>query len=246
MDGIIALLRDNISAVFTLVGVMIGALLSFWSSSTLRRKESRLRITEKILDRRIQAHEEVARWAESLDRWSGIGYRQDDKRTNVLIPQFMRSAEEYREWAAGFSKLCERNRIWLSVTSYEMIELLRAYLAELESILARGHSENIWAVGVIIGDDFPALMASIQSTCYKYLFSGALELEVPEKTVLLSPGAGARRQGELADCILFSQHQRIERLVKTDPREVEQRLSFVIFDHFRRQYLDRDRNSETA
>ena len=61
MDGIIALLRDNISAVFTLAGVMVGALLSFWSSSTLRREESRLRVTEKILDRQIQAHEEIAR-----------------------------------------------------------------------------------------------------------------------------------------------------------------------------------------
>ena len=89
-------------------------------------------------------------------------------------------------------------------------------------------------------------MASIQNACYNYLFSGALELEVPEKTVTLSPGAGARRKSKLADCILFSQHQSIERLVKTDPREVEQRLSFAIFDNFRRQYLGQDRNSETT
>ena len=53
------ILSDNIVAVFALLGTIIGASLTFLSSWFLAGRETKLRLREKLLDRRIEAHEQI-------------------------------------------------------------------------------------------------------------------------------------------------------------------------------------------
>jgi len=242
MDDILRLLRDNISAVFTLLGVVVGSLLSFLSTSALRMREARLRVTEKIIDQRIQAHEEIARWATSLSNGYGVGHYRDAERTSVFAPGFMLSSDKFGEWKQEFSEIWDRYGFWISAGLHRELRLLSAYVQELSKILAHGYPENIWIVGVMIYEDFPAFMMQIQNQCYRYLTSDALMLRAPSQRVTLAPEAEAaiKRKRELAHTVLFSQRERIEKLARTDPNEVEQGLSFSVFDYFRKQYLAED------
>jgi hypothetical protein len=242
MDDILRLLRDNISAVFTLLGVVVGSLLSFLSTSALRMREARLRVTEKIIDERIQAHEEIARWATSLSKGYGVGYYKNAERTSVFAPTFMLSSDKFGEWTQEFRETWDRCGFWISAGLHRELDLFLAYVVELSNILADGYPENSWVVGVMIYEDFPAFRVEIRNQCYRYVTSDAFMLRVSPQRVTLAPKAetDVKRKRKLAHTVLFSQRERIEKLAHTDPNEVEKMLNFSVFDHFRKQYLAED------
>jgi len=235
LAALLTALHDNISAVFALAGVALGALLSFLSSHALEKREAEHRVTEKVLDRRIEAHEEIARWAESLGGTYVIGYDENDEETEVVTPVFMCSPDAYVEWRRSLGELTGRYAVWLSAATDEQIKILDTYLYELEALLRRGRAENIWAIGAIVSRDLCTLMTRIQNTCYRYLSRDLLRLELPLMTVFVSPHAVSRRRNQLTGFLLISERQTIERLVKTDPSEIEQKLGIVLFEHFKEQ-----------
>jgi hypothetical protein len=56
-DGRMAeFLNHNATAVFSLIGVLAGGILSFLASWLLRRRDLQMKIWERFLDRRISAH----------------------------------------------------------------------------------------------------------------------------------------------------------------------------------------------
>jgi len=244
LDNILTLLRDNMSAIFALLGVAVGALFSFWASSVLKKKEAGFRVTEKILDQGIQSHQEIAEWASSLNLQCGIGYYEDNEKTTILIPGFMRSLGSYMEASQEFGDLFARHELWLSSKANEEVQILSLYLGELDKILVHGHQENIWAISTVIVDDFTYLIARIQNACYKFLTRDVFSLNVPAMRVSIGKKIIERRKNLLANFALFSQREYIEMIAGIDPCEIEQRLSFVLFDHFKRHLASRDIENE--
>lgn len=51
------IIKDNASAIFALLGTLAGATLTFVGTWILQSQEARNRLLEKVLDKRIQAHE---------------------------------------------------------------------------------------------------------------------------------------------------------------------------------------------
>jgi hypothetical protein len=51
------LIRDNASALIGVSGVVIGAFITFLASWALRKRDYDLRLWDKLIDRRIDAHE---------------------------------------------------------------------------------------------------------------------------------------------------------------------------------------------
>ena len=52
-------LRQNASAVFAVAGVLLGGVLTFAANWRLRKRDYDLRAWERLLDRRVAAHEDV-------------------------------------------------------------------------------------------------------------------------------------------------------------------------------------------
>ena len=55
-----------VTPIFTLIGVLIGTFLSFTTAWVLKSRETRLKISSQIIEKRIEAHEKILSLAKSM------------------------------------------------------------------------------------------------------------------------------------------------------------------------------------
>ena len=77
MNTFSQLIQNNISAIFGLLGIVIGATLSFIATWILKERDLRLKLREKLLDRRIEAHERVIAFSKSMRKTTPVGIEEN-------------------------------------------------------------------------------------------------------------------------------------------------------------------------
>jgi hypothetical protein len=231
MEDLLAILGENVGAFLALLGVIIGALLSFLTTRALKTRESKLRLAERVLEHQIEAYEEVAKLAVSLSNVSAIGYwMRRGQRRLVEVPSFMRSAETLQEWGKNYLAIYNTCTFWLEPELGEEIGLLEAYLYELQRVLTQTHAENSWIVGVLIIPDFKTFSTKLQSLCNKYFALDLLELRFEQADSRWAPEIGECRREELATTVLFSRRRHILELAKMNPDELKDKMGFTSFE----------------
>jgi len=205
------------NVVSTLLGVAVGSLLSLLATWFLRGRESRLRLTEKVLERQIQAHEKAGEIAGLLYHVARIGWYEDSG-LDAALPSFLVSWEETRGFMRALDEFCRCHGFWLDARVSWEFGLLWAYFAELERLVSRANTENLWAVGLVLCDDFAEFSRRIRNECYKYLGQRALALHPVRQHIELSDSVAKRRRELLANTILFSRRKYVEEIANTDPQ----------------------------
>ena len=85
---LIEFLQENASAIFALLGVVSGSLFTGIFGYISKSRETKLRITEKVVDRKLQAHDNLIdfigqiRTMVLLDGWDG---ERELKRTPLTM-----------------------------------------------------------------------------------------------------------------------------------------------------------------
>jgi hypothetical protein len=220
-------MNQNMTALLALLGVVIGALLSYLFTWRLRREESKLQLTEKILDRQIEAHEEIGRLAESLYGVYQIGYYRDDIEGNAELPWFLYSVQNYKEFKTKLLQEWNQYRFWLAPDVHEEFALLFVYLFEMEKILVQANPDNFSAVGLILVNDFANFSTRIGNCCRRYLARRVFTLRPDAGYTALSNSALKDRRKALANTILFSRRNDVETIAKSDPSDLRRRERFT-------------------
>ena len=96
----IQFIQENIATISALLGVIIGGFLTYITTVIGKKKETQFRVTEKILDRRIEALEALGKFAYNLSNVAAIGHYKD-KPDLVLIPHFMLSKKSFENMFGG-------------------------------------------------------------------------------------------------------------------------------------------------
>src|SRR5437899_239904 len=130
------ILRDNASAIFGLVGAIVGAGLSLLGTWRQSRKELQGRLWEKVLDRRIEAHERIVQFSKSLRAMVFLGYR-DESGELARAPALLNSDEAFRQWYADFLETFGRSSTWLSTELTRELNFLQDYIVNLDLLLQR-------------------------------------------------------------------------------------------------------------
>src|SRR5690242_16842650 len=90
-------LAEHASAIFALMGTLVGGMVSYVGSWFLRRRDLDLRLWERFLDRRISAHEAVVGLALKMRVMASL--EEFDSDGNLIrAPNVMVSREAFEEW----------------------------------------------------------------------------------------------------------------------------------------------------
>jgi hypothetical protein len=103
------IIKHNIPAVFAIIGAISGALISLFGTWVLKKTELRLRLWEKILDHRIQAHEQVIELARTIRVVNAL-----EQSANVRTPHVLNSREQFELWYSEYIELFGIASTWLS------------------------------------------------------------------------------------------------------------------------------------
>lgn len=166
-------LSSNASALFALAGALVGAFASFISTWILSHRELRLKLREKILDRRIEAHEKIIDLSHSLRTMVALG-GLDTEGELARAPSILSSQEAFDAWFLYFYDTMSSTSNWLRNDLVREINLLQDYVVNLNEFLRDVPTENYIRVGQLIRLDFIHFSESIEKLAFKF-FSEDLE-----------------------------------------------------------------------
>ncbi len=161
------------TAIFTLAGALLGALTSFMTASVMASKEIRLRLREKLLDHRIEAHERIIDLSHSLRAMHPLG-GIDDEGELVRTPSVLTSKEVFDNWFQRFYQTLTATSIWLDTSLIHELNLLQDYVVNLNEFLRRVPTENYPRVGQIVSLDFIHFSESVEKLAFDF-FTNDLE-----------------------------------------------------------------------
>ena len=174
-----SLLQQNSNAVFGFAGAILGAALSMLSAWFLRRREYNLRLWEKLLDKRIKAHEDaisIALHMRITECLGGVIATGEVRRT----PRVLLSKEAFELWSFQLTNERSLGSTWLAVDVTRELNYLQDYIINLHLKIGDIPSEHYPKVGELICDDFIDISASIERLAVRFFKKGLWRLRISD------------------------------------------------------------------
>lgn len=165
--NLLEVLSNNIAAVFGLLGVAVGVILSHFSNISLRTHDLKLRLREKVLDKRIVAHEKVITLAKSLRTMVNIGVVLEDDEL-ARAPYFLITHEAFNEYQATFTSVFGESSTWLDIELTKELNLLQDYSVNLDQIVRQASPELLPVIGNVVRQDFVDFSSEIEKKAYTF------------------------------------------------------------------------------
>lgn len=151
-NSLFAFLTTHASAVFGLLGILVGSFFSLISGYFLRRQDFAFTLWEKVSERRLKAHEQLLETAITLRTMVALG-KTTESGDPLRTPIIMISKQNFDTHFAGFAFGSGVGSTWLTTEAKREANLLQDYMVKLYQALAEVPSERYPNVGLIIRDD---------------------------------------------------------------------------------------------
>jgi len=193
MGQILTNLSQNSSAFFALGGVAIGGLLSFLATFILDRQKARLQIRAQLMERRLDAHENLLVIAQRI-RTSVSDFDRDTARDIARSPYFMHSEQMFNDWIVEQGALMIRSFAWLSDPVSREANLYRDYLVNLHVALKNVPPGKYFAIGCMLRDDFLDFSTRLEKAIFRFFNNSADSFTIRCKSPGIYPEKGAMRR----------------------------------------------------
>lgn len=202
---------QNVPALFALAGVIVGAVFAFLGTWLLKRRELELRLREKVLDKRVHAHEQVIQLAQSLRVMTPLRYRHDGGEVS-RTPAAFSSKEAFDKWHAYFTELLRSSAMWLSTGLVRELMLFQDYTLSLRTVLERTSPDLYPEVGRVVREDFVQFSSLIEQQALGFFLHDLSRLRA---NTLQRRLRYPRRKADqrLRDTALYKRHQELEALL---------------------------------
>jgi len=202
------IIAENASAVFVLLGTIFGALLSFAGTWLLKKRELKLRLQEKVLDYRIDAHEQVIELANTLRAMYSLGYSESEGEL-ARSPYMLQSPQRFDEWREYAFRVYSRSTTWLSTEVTRELNLLQDYMVNLAEVLNHVRPEDYPKIGAIVRYDLIGFSSNIEKLSFLFFSKdlGRLKLNDLEKWHKYPP---EKTEAKLKATSLFTRRSDIE------------------------------------
>lgn len=150
-----------------IVGVIIGSLITGSVNSKLKRKETELRIIEKVFNKRLKAYEnvlEIVRLMRTTFPTSEI----DEQHNLITYPSIMGSRESLNDFKSTFVSIVNQNSHWFDTDLTRELYFIQDYLSTLDIFIQEKSDYAIASIGVLIKQDFIDLAASVESKVLRF------------------------------------------------------------------------------
>ena len=161
------LLAKNITAVFALGGVLLGSMFTFFANSRLKEKELQLRLREKVLDRRIEAHEAIFKLVAPMRHMRSLEYQESESEL-ARTPQFFMSPEEFYSWHIQHREVAATYSAWLTKPVSRELNFIQDYTLNLSMLIEPAPADLFPEIGRIIRSDFIDMAHQLEKIAFDF------------------------------------------------------------------------------
>ena len=170
-------LEANASIFIGLGGAVGGALISLVVGWLLRKRDYDLRLWDKFIERRIQAHENLINVALEMRVMVTPG-TVDEEGEVIRAPRVLFSQEAFEQWFTRAISTAVAGSTWLATDAKREANFLQDYLVTLHLYLQSVPSDDYLSVGCIIRQDFLAISASLERAAFSFFEKDARQLRL--------------------------------------------------------------------
>jgi hypothetical protein len=207
-------IKSNASAVFGLLGALGGGLVSFLASWLLKRREYSLRLWDKLLERRIKAHENVIAAALEMRVMVALGATEENGEV-ARAPQLLRSKEDFEQWFIRFVQLTIEGSTWLTTEAKRELNFVQDYLVTLYQNLTDVPSEKYLQIGQVIRQDFLDLSSELEKKSFAFFEKDVRQLKL-SNLKKWHKYKRSETEKRLKKTALLSQWEKIQRVVASE------------------------------
>ncbi len=165
----VKIVEENISVFTALIGVIIGAVLNNFVNWKLKTKETKLKIIEKLIDKKINAYEEVLKIVKTLRAMHSTGLA--DKDLNLIgYPVVLKNKNEFKKFHLDFSSIANDHSHWLDIKIIRELFFIQDYILTLKINLENVDERYYFEIGKIIKQDFVDISKALEDitlNCYQ-------------------------------------------------------------------------------
>ncbi len=165
------------SGIFALLGALGGGVISFYASWMLKKRDFSLRLWDKLLDKRIKAHENVLSIALEMRVMVSWGNFEDNGDV-ARAPQVLMSKEVFEQWFTKFTQLTLEGSTWLTTETKRELNFVQDYLVTLHQNLSGVPSDKYLLIGKIIRQDFAELSGRLEKKTFYFFSKGINQLKL--------------------------------------------------------------------
>lgn len=160
-EEILKLIKSNMPVIIALSGVVIGAIINNIFNWNIKKRETQLKLIEKLIDKKIQAYEAVLMIAKTL-RVVITTLKTDDNSNLITYPNVLENKNKYSELISSFSSIVNSHSHWLDTKTIRELYFVQDYLSTLYQNVENINDENIKTLGILIKQDFIDLLSSLE------------------------------------------------------------------------------------
>jgi len=203
--------NELLIAIIAAVSALLGVFITQQYELRSKKKDLYYRLWEKVLDRRIQAHEQVIQLSKTLRTMVSLGYPEEDGQL-ARTPAIMQSREEFDNWCAQFWQVVAPGSTWLSTEVTREVNLLQDYIVNLYEFLREVDSAHFPEVGAILRNDFIQLSDRIEKLAFSFFSRDLSKLRIGDLSEWHKYPL-EETQRRLAETALFSRQKDLEVLI---------------------------------
>ena len=150
-----------------LLGVIIGTVITAFISLKLKSKETKLRIIEKIFDKRIQAHENILVIIMTIRSVTSTE-KIDESNNLISFPRSMTSSNSFTNYMNETFLVFHQNSHWLNTDLEREFGFLQDYFISLSNKLKNASDLQVEKIGILVKQDFIDLASSLGKIAFDF------------------------------------------------------------------------------
>lgn len=155
-----------------LVGVIIGSSISLIGNWIMTSREAKLRIAERIYDRRAKAHEGILEICQALR--TTVSTEQADAKGNVMTyPAPLQSRYDLEELILSFSIIVNSNLHLIDIKVYRYLNFIQDYLASVHISLKSAPDAIYPEIALVLKQDFIDLAGELHDLTMEFFDKGS-------------------------------------------------------------------------
>lgn len=209
---------ELIAPLFTLLGVLIGTILSFITSWFLKSRETKLKISTQLIEKKIEAHEKILTLAKSMRATVSLD-KVNAENEYITYPLIFCDKVNFQDWRSSFFLITNEYSHWLGSNVIHEIFYIQDYITNLDKRIEKTPEENYKSIGIILKSDFVEMATNLEKNVINYFESGWKTLKIQNKKgkFKLPKKESIRR---LNNSNLFKRHLEIHKYLEKEEKAI--------------------------
>lgn len=205
------LLVKNASAVFAIIGGLLGAIITGLFGFYGKSRETKLKLAEKIVDKKLEAHDQIINLA-NLMRVMHVVEGLPSGKELPRYPAFLENREAFDNFWVQLGQVQSQSDRWLSAELRRELCFCIDYLATLHKWTEQVNDIGLSRLGAVIRNDVIDISSRIEDSAHDFINNDVVKLNFktdrrwhkfkPEETEkMFANTILMKRQPELQDIV---------------------------------------------